>query len=172
MTRSEKALKVVLQHYMPKKKSVKKVIKESVVKQQIGKIQPEVQVQLKELPQKDVVQLDGNQKEFIQKFIEYNELLILNTSSAELIDKFQKALGVNSKQAIQMLDKKIKQRAEKIQTLSKDLVKLKEDIEKETEKARAKATLISLADGIATPDKKEKAPEHVIINAESKKKKK
>ena len=178
MTQSEKALKRVFNNY--KQKSVKKIIKEqreTVLPQEVQKEMPVKQVKKQDKP---AVQLDENEKQFIEKYIEYSELTLLNSSAQELIATFQKALGQNASKAIQTLGKKTEQRAAKIKELSKELNALKDQIVKETEKARAKATLISLADSIPVEQPKRKTmkkdldPEKAmnVINSESKKKKK
>lgn len=178
MTQSEKALKRVFNNY--KQKSVKKIIKEqreTVLPQEVQKEMPTKQVK-KEV--KQAVQLDENEKQFIEKYIEYSELTLLNSSADELIATFQKTLGQNASKAIQTLGKKRVQRATKIKELAKELNTLKDQIVKETEKARAKATLISLADSIPAEQPKGKSAkkdldpekEMNVINSESKKKKK
>lgn len=178
MTQSEKALKRVFNNY--KQKSVKKIIKEqreTVLPQEVQQEMPVKRVKKQDRP---AVQLDENEKQFIEKYIEYSELTLLNSSAQELIATFQKSLGQNASKAIQTLGKKTEQRATKIKELAKELNTLKDQIVKETEKARAKATLISLADSIPVEQPKRKAmkkdldPEKVmnVINSESKKKKK
>jgi hypothetical protein len=51
---------------------------------------------------------------------------------------------------------KIEQRENTIKALAKELTDIREQMIKETEKARAKETLITLANGIAAPVSKSK----------------
>lgn len=178
MTQSQKALKSIFNSYKARKNIAKGP---AVIMQQRGIELPDeilADVEKKQVKvAKDVkpsIELDENEKQFIEKYIEYSELSLLNSSAEQLISIFEKTLGENATKAIQTLGKKTAQRAEKIKELAKQLIKLKEEIVKETEKARAKATLISLADAIPTeqPKKSSKRKQMVVINNESKKKKK
>lgn len=176
MTQSEKALLQVKKAYEGKKivTESKKLKKEQVeldaVKKELEKdLEKDVKVE-----KKPAVELDENEKSFIDKYIEYSELTLLNSSAEQLTATFEKALGQNATKAIETLNKKIEERASKIKELAKQLVELKDEIYKETEKARAKATLIALAEQLPvdTPSKPEEKTTANIINNESKKSKK
>lgn len=176
MTQSEKALLQVKKAYERKtivtesKKLKKEQVELDAVKKELEKdLEKDTKVE-----KKPVVELDENEKSFIDKYIEYSELTLLNSSAEQLTSTFEKALGQNATKAIETLNKKIEERASKIKELAKQLVELKDEIYKETEKARAKATLISLAEQLPV-DASSKAEEKStanIINNESKKTKK
>lgn len=174
MTQSQKALKQVFHAYK------NKVVKgPAVIMQQRDFSLPEEDVDQVEKKQvkvaKPTVELDENEKQFIDKYIEYSELSVLNSSAEQIIATFEKTLGQNAITAIEILGKKTEERAEKIKTLAKELTKLRDEIVKETQKARAKATLISLADAIPSEQPVKKSPKDkkmVVINNESKKKNK
>lgn len=176
MTQSEKALLQVKKTYERKKivTESKKLKKEQV---ELDAVKKELEKDLEKdskVEKKPVVELDENEKSFIDKYIEYSELTLLNSSAEQLTSTFEKALGQNATKAIETLNKKIEERASKIKELAKQLVELKDEIYKETEKARAKATLISLAEQLPvdTPSKAEEKSTANIINNESKKTKK
>lgn len=174
MTQSQKALKNVFKTYK------NKVVKgPAVIMQQRDFSLPEEvadQVEKKQVKvAKPVVELDDNEKQFIDKYIEYSELSVLNSSAEQIIATFEKTLGQNATKAIEILGKKSEERAAKIKELAKELTTLRDEIVKETQKARAKATLISLADAIPAeqPEKRTaKDKKMVVINNESKKKNK
>lgn len=174
MTQSQKALKNVFKTY--NKKTVKGPA--VIIQQRDFSLPEEVadQVEKKQVKVvKPVVELDDNEKQFIDKYIEYSELSVLNSSAEQIIATFEKTLGQNATKAIEILGKKSEERAAKIKELAKELTKLKDEIVKETQKARAKATLISLADAIPVeqPAKRTaKDKKMVVINNESKKKNK
>lgn len=174
MTQSQKALKNVFKTY--NKKTVKGPA--VIIQQRDFSLPEEVadQVEKKQVKvAKPVVELDDNEKQFIDKYIEYSELSVLNSSAEQIIATFEKTLGQNATKAIEILGKKSEERTAKIKELAKELTKLKDEIVKETQKARAKATLISLADAIPVeqPAKRTaKDKKMVVINNESKKKNK
>lgn len=174
MTQSQKALKNVFKTY--NKKTVKGPA--VIIQQRDFSLPEEVadQVEKKQVKvAKPVVELDDNEKQFIDKYIEYSELSVLNSSAEQIISTFEKTLGQNATKAIEILGKKSEERTAKIKELAKELTKLKDEIVKETQKARAKATLISLADAIPVeqPAKRTaKDKKMVVINNESKKKNK
>ena len=174
MTQSQKALKNVFKTY--NKKPVKGPA--VIIQQRDFSLPEEVadQVEKRQVKvAKPVVELDDNEKQFIDKYIEYSELSVLNSSAEQIIATFEKTLGQNATKAIEILEKKSEERAAKIKELAKELTKLKDEIVKETQKARAKATLISLADAIPVeqPVKRTvKDKKMVVINNESKKKNK
>ena len=89
-------------------------------------------------------ELDQNEKDFINAYIQYNELTFLNKATSEITKNFIKALGENSDVAIKELDNKVKQRSEKIKQLTKKLSDIKEQVMKETEKVKYKESLVSL----------------------------
>ena len=91
-------------------------------------------------------ELDQNEKDFINAYIQYNELTFLNKATSEITKNFIKALGENSDVAIKELDNKVKQRSEKIKQLTKKLSDIKEQVMKETEKVKYKESLVSLFD--------------------------
>jgi hypothetical protein len=96
------------------------------------------------------------EKSFISKYIEYSELSLLNQSAEQLTATFEKSLGPNAQAAVKELMEKIAKRENTIKTLAKELTDIKEQMIKETEKARAKETLITLASGITVPTVKSK----------------
>lgn len=102
-------------------------------------------------------ELDQNEKDFINAYIQYNELTFLNKATSEITKNFIKALGENSDVAIKELDNKVKQRSEKIKQLTKKLSDIKEQVMKETEKVKYKESLVSLFDisdsDVSTPPK-------------------
>lgn len=145
MTETEKTFNSIIASYKPAQK--KRIIAEA--KKEVKKPTKKKQTPI-------IVQLDEMEKNFVSKYIEYSELTLLNQSAEQLTATFEKTLGQNAEAAIKQLMSKIAERETKIKELAKDLTTLKQQMIKETEKARAKETLINLASGIAAPVEKSK----------------
>lgn len=148
----EKTFKSIIANYKPKK--VKRIIKEEKQEKTIKNEATKKQNKKEKI--EESVELDDIEQTFISKYIEYSQLSLLNKSAAELTATFEKSLGPNAQAAIKQLMNKTSQRETKINNLAKQLTSLKDQMIKETEKARAKETLIDLASSISVPEKKSK----------------
>ena len=167
MTETEKIFKSVLSSYKPVNKK-KKIVTESKNKKETKKIIKEsakesIQEAAKAKTEAET-ELDDNEKVFIDKFIEYSQLSLLNQSAEQLTATFEKSLGPNAQIAIKQLMTKISQRENRIKELAKQLIAIKQQMIKETEKVRAKETLINLASNISIPVEKSKSKSKTQIN--------
>lgn len=161
MTETEKTYNTIMSSYKPAEK--KKLVAEAKEPKQIKKEAKKSAKQQKTIP----AELDEMEKSFVSKYIEYSELTLLNQSAEQLTATFEKTLGQNAEAAIKELMDKIAEREAKIKELAKDLNTLKDQMIKETEKARAKETLINLASGIIAPVEKSKPQINQPQNPES-----
>lgn len=162
MTETEKTYNTIMSSYKPVEK--KKLISEA--KETKKTIKKEAKTTTKKQEVAVQTELDEMEKSFVSKYIEYTELTLLNQSAEQLTATFEKTLGPNADAAIKQLMNKIGERETKIKELAKDLNTLKDQMIKETEKARAKETLINLASGIAAPVEKAKPQIQKPQNAE------
>ena len=180
MTETEKTYNKIVAAYKPAAQKTKKIVSEAKeIKKEVA-----TKKRTKKAETEQQVELDDMQKSFISKYIEYSELSLLNQSAEQLTATFEKSLGPNAQAAVKELMHKIEQRENTIKALAKELTDIREQMIKETEKARAKETLITLANGIAAPVSKSKPqikqpaePDDMSVAAtinvvESKKKKK
>ena len=152
MTETEKIYNKIVAAYKPAAPKTKKIVAEA---KEIKK-EAATSKRTKKQTAEQQVELDEMEKSFISKYIEYSELSLLNQSAEQLTATFEKSLGPNAQAAVKELMEKIAKRENTIKTLAKELTDIKEQMIKETEKARAKETLITLASGITVPTVKSK----------------
>ena len=171
MTQTEKTLSKVINNYNPEKNLKHKIIQakkaqliaeeKELKESKLFETKKNKEQKKQEIQTPNYNTLDEVEKEFVNSFIEYNELMLLNDSNKKLIDCFTKSLGDNAKAAIEELEKRTKEREQKVKELSKKLTDIKGKIVKETEKIKAKESLISLfnSTNIAEPVPAEKDTE-------------
>lgn len=191
MTQTDKTFSKIINNYNPEKnikkqkiqqKKAQLIAEEKELKEaKILEAKKDKEEKKEEVQTSNYDTLDEVEKEFVNSFIEYNELMLLNDSNKKLIDCFTKSLGENAKAAIEELEKRTKEREQKVKELSKKLTDIKGKIVKETEKIKAKESLINLfnstnitepapekqTDG-SQPNKKLDFPKNIVENKKKK----
>lgn len=105
--------------------------------------------------EKPVAELDNIERTFIEKFIEFTELNLVNKSYKTIVSDFKSVLGKNNKAVIEFLNQRKEEHVSKITALKEELKQLKEQIKTEEEdKANAAERKLNIVNLLSKASKK------------------